>query len=43
MNLSELIQRIEKWEDLHTEFKEEAAHEDDLSTATIPSTRPSAF
>lgn len=35
MNLSELSQRIEKWEDLHTEFKEEAAHEDDLSAALV--------
>ena len=35
MNLSELSQRMEKWEDLHTEFKEEAAHEDDLSAALV--------
>lgn len=35
MNLSELSQRMEKWEDLHTEFKEEAAREDDLAAALV--------
>ena len=35
MNLSELSQRMEKWEDLHTEFKEAAAHADDLAAAFV--------
>ncbi|MFH1908458.1 MAG: RNA-binding domain-containing protein [Chloroflexota bacterium] len=35
MNLSELRQRIETWENLHTEFKEWPTHEDDLSAALV--------
>ena len=35
MNLPELHQRIERWEDIHTEFKESSAHEDDLSAALV--------
>jgi ATP-dependent DNA helicase RecG len=35
MNLAELRARITKWEDLHTEFKLPAIHQDDLSAAII--------
>ena len=33
MNLNELRQRIARWEDLHTEFKEWPVHNDDLAAA----------
>jgi ATP-dependent DNA helicase RecG len=35
MNLTELRTRILKWEDLHTEFKLQAIHADDLSAAMV--------
>jgi len=35
MNLIELRRRIKTWEDIHTEFKESSAHEDDLSAALV--------
>ena len=35
MDLLELQQRIAKWEDLHTEFKELPVHEDDLSASLV--------
>ncbi len=35
MNVDELRQRMATWEDLHTEFKEEIVHEDDLSAALV--------
>lgn len=35
MNLAELRERIAKWEDLHTEFKEWPVHTDDLSASIV--------
>lgn len=35
MDLLELQQRIAKWEDLHTEFKDWPVHEDDLSASLV--------
>ena len=35
MNRLELQQRIEKWEDLHTEFKEWPVHADDLAASLV--------
>lgn len=35
MDLLELHQRVEKWEDLHTEFKDENVHEDNLSASLV--------
>lgn len=35
MDLSELSRQIEKWEDIHTEFKESSAHEDNLSATLV--------
>jgi len=35
MNLRELIARLEKGEDLHTEFKEWPIHPDDLASSVV--------
>jgi ATP-dependent DNA helicase RecG len=35
MNLSELYERIARWEDLHTEFKEWPVHPDDLAASLV--------
>jgi ATP-dependent DNA helicase RecG len=35
MNLSELHERIARWEDLHTEFKEWPVHPDDLAANLV--------
>jgi ATP-dependent DNA helicase RecG len=35
MNLTELVARIETWEDLHTEFKERSISADDLAAALV--------
>ncbi len=35
MDPSELSARIRQWEDLHTEFKLEAIHPDDLSAELV--------
>ena len=35
MNLTELQQRITRWEDLHTEFKECSVHPDDLEASMV--------
>ena len=35
MNSAELKSRIRNWEDIHTEFKLQAVHPDDLSAAIV--------
>ena len=35
MDSAELHRRIEMWEDIHTEFKDSSAHEDDLSAVLV--------
>src|ERR1039458_5698739 len=35
MNLAELRSRIQNWEDVHTEFKLQAVHPDDLAAAIV--------
>lgn len=35
MNLSELYERLARWEDLHTEFKEWSVHPDDLAASLV--------
>ncbi|ABU57698.1 RNA-binding domain-containing protein [Roseiflexus castenholzii] len=35
MDVLELYQRIQRWEDLHTEFKEQDAHSDDIAAALV--------
>lgn len=35
MNLSELYERIARWEDLHTEFKEWPVHPDDMAATLV--------
>lgn len=35
MNLEELAERISRWEDLHTEFKEWPVHPDDLAASLV--------
>ena len=35
MQITELHRLLETWEDLHTEFMESSAHEDDLSAALV--------
>jgi len=35
MNVAELRSRIQNWEDIHTEFKLQAVHPDDLSAAIV--------
>jgi len=35
MNISELKERIARWEDLHTEFKQWRVHPDDLASSIV--------
>ena len=35
MNISELKERIARWEDLHTEFKQWPVHPDDLASSIV--------